>query len=101
MAQGIDVEWLGIRLRRVREERNLTLKEVSEEIGITIPTLSRIERGGSKDIQSGTLLTLTEWLDSGAAKSKKKLMSHEKLAQETPDIVELHLRADKKLDKKT
>jgi transcriptional regulator with XRE-family HTH domain len=104
MAEGIDVNWIGQRLRRVRKQRDLTLREVFDETGIPIPTLSRIERGAAKSLDSATLLALSEWMAvsveelRGIPKSVKK---HGKEIQETPDIVELHLRADKNLSKDT
>ena len=39
---------LGDRLRLLRGERDLTLAEVSEETGISVSTLSRLESGGRK-----------------------------------------------------
>jgi transcriptional regulator with XRE-family HTH domain len=42
-------------------KRELTLKDVSQEIDISIPTLSRVERGDAKEIESKTLFTLSEW----------------------------------------
>jgi len=44
------------RLREVRTRRNLTLKDVSQATKISIPTLSRVERGEAKEIESKTLL---------------------------------------------
>lgn len=104
MAEGIDIARLGERLRRVRLQRGLTLREVKDATGISVSTLSRIERGASKDLDSATLLTLAEWMGMPVEKLKDKpapVVRSGKVVEETPDIVELHLRADKKLDQKT
>lgn len=36
---------IGNRLRKIRKDKGLTLKEVSKEIGISLPFLSDVERG--------------------------------------------------------
>ena len=104
MAAGTDVDWISKRLARVREERDLTLREVFEQTRIPIPTLSRIERGAAKSLDSATLLALTEWLGVSMDELKgtpQPVRKHGKEIQEIPDIVELHLRADKNLQKDT
>src|SRR5436309_7164969 len=104
MAEGIDVNWIGKRLHRVRKQRDLTLREVFGETGIPIPTLSRIERGAAKSLDSATLLALSEWMGVSIEElwgTPKSVKQHGKEIQEMPDIVELHLRADKNLSKDT
>ena len=96
MADAIDFEWLGERLRTVRKKREMTLEEVSIATGISIPTLSRIERGAAKGLQSETLITLSNWVGTSA-----KLWKRAAAVDSTPDVVELHLRADKHLDEST
>lgn len=74
---------------------------------ISVATLSRIERGAAKEIESATLLALTAWMGTPLdtltdnpsppplpAGSSKRL-------EATPDIIELYLRADKNLDRRT
>lgn len=104
MAERIDVARLGELLRRVRLQRGLTLRGVKEATGISIATLSRIERGAAKDLKSPTLLTLTTWLGTAVERLRERpavVAPAGRVAEDTPEIVELHLRADKKLDKKT
>lgn len=104
MPQGIDPEWLGERLRGVRQRRKLTLQEVAAQTGISVATLSRIERGACKSLKSDTLVTLTDWMGTEVEMLKKEpstVVQQGKLLHYTPDIVELHLRADKNLDRKT
>jgi len=104
MARGVDMKLLGERLRSVRKRRDLTLQDVSSETKISIPTLSRIERGDSNGLKSTTLLTLAGWMGIKVEKmqgSPAPVIRNGKVVEDTPDIVELHLRADKKLDSKT
>lgn len=77
---------LGNRLRTTRLQREKTLEQVKNETGVSVATLSRIERGEASNIKSGTLNAVNKWIASDAEFT------------ETPEIVELHLRADKNLD---
>jgi transcriptional regulator with XRE-family HTH domain len=104
MSRGIDVAQFGEQLRRVRLKRKKTLEEVSEQTGVPIPTLSRIERGAAKDVKSKTLLALSGWMGTSIEKLQEKpvpVLHGGRPVAETPDIVELHLRADKRLDPRT
>jgi transcriptional regulator with XRE-family HTH domain len=104
MAEGIDVRRLGDRLRRVRLQRHKTLKEVAEATGVSVATLSRVERGEASDLESGTLLAVTDWMGTSVERLKRKpqpVVRGGKLVEETPDIVELYLRADRNLDERT
>jgi|SRR4051794_4541293 transcriptional regulator with XRE-family HTH domain len=96
MADAIDFEALGKRLREVRNERKMTLEEVWKATGVSVPTLSRIERGDAKGLLGETLITLSNWIGTSAKFWKKA-----DAVDSIPDVVELHLRADKNLDKKT
>ncbi len=109
MAEGIDVRLLGERLRRVRLKRNKTLKEVAEATNVSVATLSRIERLSTTEIGSATLelgsttlLAITHWIGTPVEKLKENPVApSSKTSEETPDIVELYLRADKRLDRRT
>lgn len=105
MAEPVDVERLGHRLRRARKDRGLRLDDVFKTTGVSVATLSRVERGGSKDIDAGTLVSLCNWLGArpeefrpGAEPPKT---SGRRAAASTPEAVELYLRADKNLDQRT
>lgn len=39
---------LGVRLRSLRQQRNLTLADVASQTGVTLSTLSRLESGGRR-----------------------------------------------------
>ena len=105
MPEPIDVERFGRRLRRVREERGLTLEKVFKVTGVSVATLSRIERGGSKDIDAGTLVSLCKWM--GARPEEFRLDAEpprirgKRTLASTPEAVELYLRADKNVDQRT
>ena len=104
MSGSFDFVRFGERLREVRSKRKLTLKDVHEATGISVPTLSRIERGEAKELESKTLLTLSSWAGVGLALFQRESVPHKTRAERdmaTPDVVELHLRADKNLDPKT
>jgi XRE family transcriptional regulator, regulator of sulfur utilization len=49
-------EWLGLELRRIREEQGLTLVEASEKTGVSRRKLSELERG----VRAAYLPTLTK-----------------------------------------
>lgn len=104
MTDGVDVRLLGQHLHRVRKERKKRLTQVWEETGVSIASLSRIERGGSHSIDAKTLLALCDWLGSSVDMFKENPRANvlsTKKSTTTPDAVELHLRADKNLDRKT
>jgi len=104
MVDSVNITLLGEHLRRVRQERKLRLRQVHDKTGISVASLSRIERGGSHGLDTKNFLTLCEWM-----KLPVEMFKHQpevparlkKKTDRTPDIVELHLRADRKLDKKT
>src|SRR4051794_30143103 len=105
MAEPVDVERLGQRVRRVREDRGLTLEEVSKATEVSVATLSRIERGGSKDVDGGTLVSLCKWV--GARPEEFRFNAEppktpgKRMPASTPEAVELYLRADKNLEPRT
>jgi transcriptional regulator with XRE-family HTH domain len=53
---------IGVYLHRLRKERKLTLKEVSEYLGIDVSTLSKIENG-ERQIQSYQLSSIAEFFN--------------------------------------
>ncbi len=105
MQTDFDLARFGKRLREVRSESGMTLREVQEKTGISIQTLSRVERGDAKEIESNTLLTLANWAKLPLALFEKApIIARSRTAHKgasTPDVVELHLRADKNLNKTT
>src|SRR4029077_6361642 len=100
-AEPIDVQRLGERLRSIRKVRDTTLQEVAAITGVSIPTLSRMERGGCKEIDSSTFVALTNWIGAPAEEFRESATlltppaGRRKVPEATPDIIELYLRADK------
>jgi transcriptional regulator with XRE-family HTH domain len=104
MVESFDFVRFGERLREVRSKRKLTLKDVHESTKVSVPTLSRIERGESRELESKTLFALSSWAGLNLDLFQSSPSARKRSAQAdipTPDVVELHLRADKNLNPKT
>ena len=99
---------LGSAIRRRREERGLSLRDVADETGVSASTLSRIENGTGKP-DADNIARLAAWLDMPI----ERVMHHGHRAatdpnpvvyyphESTPEIVEAHLRADRQLTPQT
>ena len=98
MAEPVDIAALGDQLKRVRKARGGTLQTVAEQIDVSIATLSRIERGDAKSVDGTTLLAITKWMGTPAQEFQER--PDVPSGKPTPDVVELHLRADRNLDKR-
>jgi transcriptional regulator with XRE-family HTH domain len=107
MSTKTDVRRLGMLVQRKRERDGLTLRDVAQQTGLKIPTISRVERGKADNLESGTLLTLCTWVGADPDDFRKGAAlptpsgAKIKVTDDTPDVVELYLRADKNLDRKT
>ena len=102
MAENIDIAYLAERLRATRRERGKTLQDVAAEVGVSIATLSRIERGETRGVEGDTLLALAKWLKLPPDHLQKPRLQPTSSrvaspAPSTPDVIELHLRADPNL----
>ncbi len=97
---------LGRAIKRRREELGFSLRDVADETGVSASTLSRIENGTGKP-DADNIARLTGWLDmpvdrvmnSHASNDVEPVIYYPHEA--TPEIVEAHLRADKKLTPET
>ena len=98
---------LGNAIRRRREQKALSLRDVAEETGVSASTLSRIENGTGKP-DADNIARLAAWLDMPI----ERVMHHDRAAAEakpviyyphesTTEIVEAHLRADRHLTPQT
>ena len=96
---------LGRAIKRRREELGLSLRDVADVTSVSASTLSRIENGTGKP-DSDNIARLTRWLDMPIDRVMNKQASdvepviyypHEAM----PEIIEAHLRADKKLTPET
>ena len=97
---------LGSGIKRRREELGLSLRDVADVTGVSASTLSRIENGTGKP-DADNIARLTGWLDMPVDRVMKK-HSRQDIEpvvyyphEATPEIVEAHLRADKKLTPET
>ena len=97
---------LGRAIKRRREELGLSLRDVANVTQVSASTLSRIENGTGKP-DADNIARLTGWLDMPIDRVMNKQAAsdvepviyypHEAM----PEIVEAHLRADKKLTPET
>lgn len=108
MATYLALEQLVALLKAKRGKRGL--REVAEEIGnVSASTLSRVEKGKMPDLD--TFIHLCDWLkispDQFFKTDENKPLPQEESrppispGMSTPEIVEVHFRADKELDPDT
>lgn len=92
-------------IKAKRREQGYGLRAAAEESGLSPSTLSRLERGASASLpDADTLTKLAAWL--GVPIGRLLSENEPQGGQETPDlttpeVVEVHLRADKRLSPKT
>ena len=99
----IDPVVLGDRVRAKRRSKKLNIREAAQEIGVSAPTLSRVERGHLPEREN--LLRLARWagvridpvLHRDARRARNVVVHHP--GESTVEAVELHLRADKNLSR--
>src|SRR2546427_9290792 len=100
---GVNTSELGDAVRRRREQKGMSLRDVAEETGVSASTLSRIENGTGKP-DADNIARLAGWLDMPI----ERVMHHGRGGSEpnpgvyyphesTPEIVEAHFRAGKHL----
>lgn len=97
---------LGRAIKRRREELGLSLRDVADVTDVSASTLSRIENGTGKP-DADNIARLTGWLDMPIDRVMNKQAASDVAPviyyphEATPEIVEAHLRADKKLTPET
>lgn len=102
LATMLDAVELGDRVRAKRRGKGLSIREAALEVGVSAPTLSRIERGLHLP-ERENLLKIARWagvrmdpvLHPNARRVRNAIMHDPKGS--TVEAVELHLRADKNL----
>jgi transcriptional regulator with XRE-family HTH domain len=97
MAEKPNYELVRERLRRTRQQRDLTLRQAEEESGVGAATLSRIERGATTP-DTATLDKLIDWLE---LERHDVYNASRVIPESTPEAVSAILRADPQLDSKT
>ena len=105
---GVNTSELGDALRRRREQRGLSLRDVADDTGVSASTLSRIENGTGKP-DADNIARLAAWLEMPiervmhhghhSANDPKPVVYYPH--ESTPEIVEAHLRADRHLTPET
>ena len=97
MASYIDFAKLSKLVKAKRGDRGL--REIAEEIGDISPsTLSRLEGERVDDVATSTLLSICDWLDVAPSEIIKDAGDSPPPEIDLPAYVDLHLRADKKID---
>lgn len=79
---------LGAALKARRRAKRLTLRDLSDEIGVSFNTLSRVERGHIPDLKN--FQRIVDWLEMPA-----EMFTQEDVS--TPEIIARHLRSDRRL----
>jgi len=94
---------IGALIKAKRRKTDLGLRAAAAECGISSSTLSRLERGDSSSLpDADTLTKLANWLHTtvaGLLHEKNEPPKDPRLT--TPEVVEVHLRADKRLSMET
>ena len=92
----VDMNLVRDLIRRKREREGLSLRDAADEMGISAPTLQRVEAG---QLPTATVLfKLTDWLGVTVDELRK---NKDEQAADTVERIEIYLRADPKLDQKT
>ena len=86
-----DIPPLGAMLRARRREKRLSLRDLSAEIGVSLNTLSRVERGYLPDLRN--FQRIVDWLEMSA----ESVLNEDSDSTPTPEIIARHLRADRRL----
>jgi transcriptional regulator with XRE-family HTH domain len=82
---------LGAMLRARRREKRLTLRDLADEIGVSLNTLSRVERGHLPDLKN--FQRIVDWLEVPA----EQFLEPSGADASTPDVIARHLRSDQLL----
>jgi transcriptional regulator with XRE-family HTH domain len=90
----INAELVGKLLANRRDQKDLSLREAATEIGVSAPTLQRLEAGQLPN--ATTLMKLAEWLGVGVDELRKT--GKKKPKTDPIEQIEILLRADADLD---
>lgn len=95
MASTIPLDELGMELKRYRTERNLSLRDVKEETGVSPSTLSRMENGKIPESKR-VIEKVATWLGVTVETGKPEAGRRER-RDEMRRTMEVYLRAEKNL----
>lgn len=85
-----DIANLGALLRARRREKHLSLRDLADQTGVSLNTLSRVERGHVPDLKNFRLIL--DWLELPA---ERFLEGGGEVS--TPEVIARHLRSDRRL----
>lgn len=91
-------------IKAKRRETGKSLRESAQGSGISASTLSRLERGTMTSVpDTDTLTKIADWLTIPVESLLQDNTTTEKQAPKlsTPELIEVHLRADKELSPET
>jgi len=97
MSKKIDTGKLSSMIKSKRGNKGM--RDVSKEIGVSAPTLSRIEQGKVPDVD--TFIKLCEWLEVAADSFTKSGSKSIKSIKPGKSALVAHLRAEKELEPDT
>lgn len=86
-----NISQLGALLRQRRRERRRSLRDLADEIGVSLNTLSRVERGHVPDLVN--FQRIVDWLDVPADTFLEPAHGEASI----PEVIARHLRADPRL----
>lgn len=93
---------ISLAIKTKRRQKGLGVRTAAKECGINASTLSRLERGAYSTLpDAGTLNKVAEWLDFSVSDLLSGEGKTENDESSLPEIVEVHLRANKNLSPKT
>jgi transcriptional regulator with XRE-family HTH domain len=85
-----NVPRLGAMLRARRVEKRLSLRDLADQIGVSLNTLSRVERGHVPDLKN--FQRIVDWLELPAESFLDRTGE-----SSTPEAIARHLRSDQRL----
>jgi transcriptional regulator with XRE-family HTH domain len=83
-----NIAQLGAMLKARRREKRLTLRDLADEIGVSLNTLSRVERGHLPDLKN--FQRIVDWLGVPA----EQFLETSGANVSTPDVIARHLHSD-------
>ncbi|HEY0695194.1 MAG TPA: helix-turn-helix transcriptional regulator [Kribbella sp.] len=86
-----NVTQLGAVLKARRRAQRLSLRDLAAEIGVSLNTLSRVERGYVPELKN--FQRIVDWLDVPA----EAFLEPADTPASTPEIIARHLRSDQRL----
>ena len=92
----VDVELLGDLIRSRRKSECLSLRDAAEQMGVSAPTLQRVE-AGQQQPNSASLVRIAAWLQVPVDSVLRKPKGAPKHPAATVAQIEVHLRADPNL----